>query len=168
MAKEGDSFLAEYAAYNPTTPGIFGWQVIADKTAYNSATYDQVLPQNNPSGTKGYIHRLGFKQRLRAQRPVRHLGPGQPGPNRQACPRTTSWRMKIPGSVIRPNEAGCTTKQMDICLCRHRSELLHHRPHGRHQRIDGEEHPRRLHLVPRTATTHRTPGDPSRSGRREK
>ena len=27
--------------------------MIADKTAYNSATYDQVLPQNNPSGTKG-------------------------------------------------------------------------------------------------------------------
>ena len=52
IAKEGDCFLAEYAA-DTHTAGTFGYQVIADKTAYNSATYDQVLPQNNPSGTKG-------------------------------------------------------------------------------------------------------------------
>jgi hypothetical protein len=52
LAKEGDCFLAEYAA-DTHTAGTFGYNVIADKTSQASATYDQLLPENNPSGTKG-------------------------------------------------------------------------------------------------------------------
>ena len=84
-----------------------------DKTADNSATYDQELSQKDPSGPKGIFTAWDLNNDfvLIGQYVIWDRAKRGPMTGLSAYYIVA---MKIPGSVIKPNGAGRTTKQMSF------------------------------------------------------